>query len=90
MFGFLQTWVMRTNDRTQTFLQVVLKIVKKNRPEALQLREEMASLSKNQSCKFNSSLTVQRAIKCENCTSFEHETFFGAVSSASNLELSKS
>uniref|UniRef100_H2Y374 FH2 domain-containing protein n=1 Tax=Ciona intestinalis TaxID=7719 RepID=H2Y374_CIOIN len=42
-----KTCVMRTNDRKQTLLQVVLRIVEKNEPELLQLPEELKSVSKS-------------------------------------------
>ncbi|XP_078482687.1 uncharacterized protein LOC100176399 isoform X1 [Ciona intestinalis] len=42
-----KTCVMRTNDRKQTLLQVVLRIVEKNEAELLQLPEELKSVSKS-------------------------------------------
>nr|CAB3236048.1 formin-B-like [Phallusia mammillata] len=44
-----KTCIMRTNDRKRTLLQVVLRIVKHNTPQVLDLQQEMTSLSKTQS-----------------------------------------
>ncbi|XP_076808733.1 uncharacterized protein LOC143451862 [Clavelina lepadiformis] len=43
-----KTTVMRTNDRKFTLLQVVLKIVKEEKPEILKLDQELKSFSKAQ------------------------------------------
>ena len=53
-----QTNVMRTNDKKQTLLQIVLKIVKETKPEILSFQDELTSVCKSQTCELFNAVLV--------------------------------